>query len=514
MTTQTEPTPILEMKGISKAFGDTVANDAVAFELRQSEIHVLLGENGAGKTTLMNILFGHMPPDRGMIMVDGNVVDIGSPADAISHGIGMVHQHFSLVPSFTVAENVMLGVGKITDLTIDSKEIEKAVATRADELHMPIDAAAAVVDLPIDLQQRVEIIKAMYRGARVLIMDEPTSLLGPTQIDNLLGILSNLRRSGHSIILVTHKLAEVMEVADRVTVLRRGKRVASMARGEFDERTLARAMTGQDREHLPERAIVDHGSGSALSIRDLVVASTHGHGVAVDRISLEVMPGEILGIAGVEGNGQRELVDALIGMVRPTSGAVKVDGIDITNAAPVDRRSAGLGAIPEDRQGLGLVLDMTLAENLAITELAAGGYRSRGLIDWSQIRIDAERLLNEYDVRPPDPDARAGSLSGGNQQKVVLAREMARDPKALIADNPTWGLDVGAIDYVHRRLLEMRDRGGAILLLTLDLEELYKLADRVLVVYRGRPMLESPTSSLDDDELAMAMAGTPPDRKR
>jgi general nucleoside transport system ATP-binding protein len=507
MTSHEDTTPAVELRGITKVFGDTIANEGVDFVLRKGEIHVLLGENGAGKTTLMNILFGHLQPDGGSILIDGAPVQIHSPHDAIAKGIGMVHQHFSLVSSFTVAENVMLGVGRISDLVIDGNQIEAAVSARAEELHMPIDAAMEVVDLPVDLQQRVEIIKAMYRGARVLIMDEPTSLLGPTQIENLLGILTELRGSGHSIILVTHKLAEVMEVADRVTVLRRGKHVTSLTRGEFDERSLARAMTGQERERLPERAKVE-GSGSALlTIQDLVIPSTHGHGIAIDGLDLQVMPGEILGIAGVEGNGQRELVDALIGLANPTSGRVEVDGVDITRVAPVHRRNAGLGAIPEDRQGLGLVLDMTLAENLAITELASGGYRNRGVIDWARVREDAQRLLTEYDVRPPDPDARAGALSGGNQQKVVLARELARNPKVLVADNPTWGLDVGAIDYVHRRLLEMRARGGAVLLLTLDLEELYKLADRVLVLYRGKVMLESPAATLDEDDLAMAMAG-------
>jgi general nucleoside transport system ATP-binding protein len=507
MTNHEDMTPVVELRGITKTFGDTVANRNVDFTLRKGEIHVLLGENGAGKTTLMNILFGHLQPDGGEILIDGSPEPIHSPHDAITKGIGMVHQHFSLVPSFSVAENVMLGVGRIRDLIIDGGEITAAVGARAEELHMPIDASMEVADLPVDLQQRVEIIKAMYRGARVLIMDEPTSLLGPTQIENLLAILSDLRGSGHSIILVTHKLAEVMAVADRVTVLRRGENVTSMSQGEFDERSLARAMTGQERERLPERARFEGAESPFLTIRDLVVPSTHGHGVAIDQLNLDVMPGEILGIAGVEGNGQRELVDALIGLASPTSGRVELDGVDITSVAPVDRRIAGLGSIPEDRQNLGLVLDMTLAENLAITELASGGYRNRGVIDWSLIREDAQRLLTEYDVRPPDPDARAGSLSGGNQQKVVLARELARNPKVLVADNPTWGLDVGAIDYVHRRLLEMRSRGGAVLLLTLDLEELYKLADRVLVVYRGKVMLESPASSLDEDDLAMAMAG-------
>jgi simple sugar transport system ATP-binding protein len=332
--------------------------------------------------------------------------------------------------------------------------------------------------------------------------------LGPTQISNLLGILSNLRGLGHSIILVTHKLAEVMEVADRVTVLRRGKRVASMERGQFNERSLARAMTGQDREKLPERASVGSAARSpSLTITNLTAGAMRGDEAAISELTLSVFPGEILGIAGVEGNGQRELVDALMGLIPSRSGTVTVSGHDITNATPAARRGSGLGVIPEDRQGLGLVLDMSLAENLAIADVAAGSYRKRGVVQWDDIRAHARRLLEEYDVRPPDPDIRAGSLSGGNQQKVVLARELSSNPTVLVADNPTWGLDVGAIDYVHRRLLRMRDEGGAILLITLDLEELYKLADRIAVIYRGKLMLESPTSKVDDGDLAMAMAG-------
>ncbi|MGH8928285.1 MAG: ATP-binding cassette domain-containing protein, partial [Acidimicrobiia bacterium] len=313
---------------------------------------------------------------------------------------------------------------------------------------------------------------------------------------------------GHSIILVTHKLAEVMEVADRVTVLRRGARVTSMERGQFDERSLARAMTGQDREKLPERAAIGgEAKPPSLVITDLAVGAQRGGRLAIDGLSLSVFPGEILGIAGVEGNGQRELVNALMGITLPISGSVSVSGHDVTSAPPAARRSAGLAVIPEDRQGLGLMLDMTLAENIAIADVAAGQYQKRGVVRWDHIRAHARELLEAYDVRPPDPDLRAGTLSGGNQQKVVLARELSGSPTVLVADNPTWGLDVGAIDYVHRRLLRLRDQGGAILLLTLDLEELYKLADRIAVIYRGAIMLESPISRVEDDDLAMAMAG-------
>ncbi|MBL09844.1 MAG: heme ABC transporter ATP-binding protein [Acidiferrobacteraceae bacterium] len=499
---------IVKMQGITKHFGFTVANSEVDFDLRSREIHVLLGENGAGKTTLMNILFGHIRQDRGSIQLDGNEVKIDSPLHAIQHGIGMVHQHFTLVPSFTVAENVMLGVRKATNVSFRAGDIEKEVNRKAEELHMPIDAATEVRSLPTDLQQRVEILKALYRGAQILIMDEPTSLLGPKQIENLLMILSNLRDSGHSIILVTHKLAEVVEIADRVTVLRKGTRVTSMDRGSFDEKSLAHAMTGQERIQLPERRKNNNKNEVlALEVRNLLVHSTIGDFNSVDDLSFHVAPGEILGIAGVEGNGQREIVDCLFGLKTPDQGNILIEERDVTESAPIVRRKAGLGAIPEDRQGLGLVLDMTIGENIAMSKIISGKYSRIGLIKWGQVASDSVELLKEYDVRPPDPSVKTSSLSGGNQQKIVLAREMSTHPSILVADNPTWGLDVGAIDYVHQRILELRDKGGAVLLLTLDLEELFKLSDRVLVLYRGRKTLEGLAAEVKGEKLALAMAG-------
>ena len=510
MTRMPESTFVLEMEGISKSFSETIANDQVDFNLRPKEIHVLLGENGAGKTTLMNVLFGHIQSDSGSIRVGEQQVDIQSPHDAINHGIGMVHQHFTLVPSFTVAENVMLGVRKVTDLAFKTSEVESAVDKKAKDLHMPIDPSVVVRSLPTDLQQRVEIIKALYRGAQILIMDEPTSLLGPKQIENLLKILSNLRDSGHSIVLVTHKLAEVVEVADRVTVLRKGKRVASMEKGEFDEKSLAKAMTGHERETLPDRipATVHGKKSNALEVKNLIVLSTYGEFNGVDDLSFEVRPGEVLGIAGVEGNGQREIVDSLIGLKKPTSGEVLIGGQNLTFASPMTRRQCGLGAIPEDRQGLGLVLDMTIGENLVISDVIAGRYSKKfGLVRWGEARNGMEGLLKEYDVRPPDPTVKVSSLSGGNQQKVVLAREMSSNPSILIADNPTWGLDVGAIDYVHKRIVELRSKGVGVLLLTLDLEELFKLSDRIFVLYRGRKMLEGLASEINHEQLSIAMAG-------
>ena len=497
---------VVELRGISKRYGETQANADIDFDLRAGEIHVLLGENGAGKTTLMNVMFGHTLPDSGTIRVNGETAEISSPSDALVLGIGMVHQHFSLVPTFSVAENIVLGSRPITNLSLRPAAVRQEIADLTERYRMPIDPGTRVSELPVDLQQRVEILKVLYRGATVLILDEPTSLLGPRQIENLLEILVDLKSTGHSIVLVTHKLAEVTQVADRVTVIRQGRNTIQVERGDFDERSLTRAMTGHDIDVIEVPHLeIDETRPGLIRVTD--VATEGEGGAALDGISLSVHPGEILGIAGVEGNGQRKLVDAITGLIDLESGSIEIDGVDVTGSDPVDVRERGLAVIPEDRHGWGLILDMTLAENLAINEIPAGTFSRRGVVDWNRINTRARSLLEEYDVRPPDPTQIAGRLSGGNQQKVVLARELSREPKVLVADNPTWGLDVGAIDYVHRRLLEVRERGGAVLLLSLDLEELLKLSDRVLVLYRGKNVLERQVHGLSMDDLAMAMAG-------
>ena len=506
MTAPTNGT-IVELNGISKSYGETQANRDIDFDLRAGEIHVLLGENGAGKTTLMNVMFGHVLPDSGTISVRGEQADIHSPYDAIELGIGMVHQHFSLVPTFSVAENIVLGSRPATDLRFRRGAIGAETTELADRFGMPLDPHVAVQDLPVDLQQRVEILKVLYRGVTILILDEPTSLLGPRQIENLLEILRDLREGGCSIVLVTHKLGEVMEVADRVTVLRGGEKVTTTERGDFDERSLTRAMTGQEivaveSDHAPWTDDVP-----LLEVREL---NAPGEGSDhLDNMSFMVRPGEILGVAGVEGNGQRTLVNCVCGLDDAESGSVHIGGQDVTGTGTSALRSAGLAVIPEDRHTWGLILDMTLAENLAMSDIPAGAYNRSGLLDWRSVRRRARELLEEYDVRPPDPDLLTVSLSGGNQQKVVLARELSREPRVLVADNPTWGLDVGAIEYVHRRLLEVKHSGAAVLLLSMDLEELLKLSDRLIVLFRGRIVLEGSVRDLDMDELALAMAGRP-----
>jgi ABC-type uncharacterized transport system ATPase subunit len=499
--------PHVSMRGMRKAYGSTVANNGVDVELRPGEIHALLGENGAGKTTLMNMLFGMVKPDSGTIALDSEEVAFSGPADALERGIGMVHQHFMLVQGFTVAENVVLGSVSPFNMSLRPRRVEREVQEAAERLHMNIDPRRRIRDLPIDTQQRVEIFKLLYRGARVLILDEPTSSLGPAQIGELFGTLDELRASGHSVVIVTHKLSEVMEIADRVTVLRNGRTVDTVEQGGYDEQVLARMMTGHELRELPKSRAMTEGAQPVLRVRDLVVHTRERENV-VAGVSIDVRPGEIVGVAGVEGNGQRELVDALTGVTKIAGGCVELDGEDITGRSPLALRKLGVSGIPEDRQGWGLVLDMTVAENLALSDVPAGRFAKRGLLRPRDIREHARRLLEDYDVRPPNPDLPVLSLSGGNQQKVVLARELSRKMRVLVAANPTQGVDVGATDYVHRKLLAARDEGAGILLVSIDLDELLKLCDRIVCLYRGAVAYECSASEVSMDALSLAMAGT------
>jgi simple sugar transport system ATP-binding protein len=496
----------IRMRGITKAYGSTVANDSVDFELRAGEIHALLGENGAGKTTLMSILFGFVLADEGEISIGDEVVHFATPHDALQRGIGMVHQHFMLVPGFTVAENVVLGSVSAWNMSLRRTRIERDVSAAAERFGMAIDPRKRIRDLPIDVQQRVEILKLLYRGANVLILDEPTSALGPAQIKALFATLNDLRESGHAVVIVTHKLSEVMAIADRVTVLKGGRNTSTVERGSFDQRSLALAMTGREIQELPPRSVVPD-ERTLLETRGLRAHDRHGR-AAVDGVDLRVRSGHILGIAGVEGNGQLELVDALAGILHASEGEIWLDGVNVTGTNPLRLHALGLGVIPGDRHGWGLVLDMTIAENLALADVPAGGYTRYGLLRRRTIRSHARRLLEEYTVRPADPNARVISLSGGNQQKIVLARELSRNPKVVVAANPTQGLDVGATDYVQRQLLEVRERGGAVILVSSDLDELLKLSDELIVLYRGRVFYNAPVGSVSIDALSMAMAGT------
>jgi general nucleoside transport system ATP-binding protein len=497
--------PPVRLRGITKHFGDLVALNEVDFDVEPGEIHALLGENGAGKTTLISIMFGFLQPTGGEIYVGDEKVEFSSPRDALERGIGMVHQHFMLVLGFTVAENVVLGTESPTDLRLKPGELEERVQEAALRHNMGVRADQRVADLAVDARQRIEILKLLYRGAGVLILDEPTSALGPAQIERLFATLKQLRESGHSIVVVTHKLDEVMEIADRVTVLKHGRKTSAGRRGEFDERSLARAMIGRDLEALPPRQSSPEGE-PALRVRGLVV---HGRTrlEALNGVSFDVRPHEIVGVAGVEGNGQRELVDALAGVTKLESGSIEIAGKDVTGLSPRRLHAAGVAVVPEDRQGWGLVLDMTLAENLALAAVPSGQLSRHGLLRLGAMKRQARRLLEEYDVRPADPKLRALALSGGNQQKVVLARELSRDPKVLVAANPTNGLDVGAAAFVHRRLLEVREAGSAVVLVSNELDELLELSDRVVVLYRGQIRYQASIEQLSMDDLSLAMAG-------
>jgi len=497
--------PVLELRGITKRFPGVLANDAVDFDLRRGEIHALLGENGAGKSTLMNIVYGLYTPDEGEIRVKGKPVTIDSPSAAIEQGIGMVHQHFMLIPVMTVAENIVLATEpKQAGVLLDESAAEARVRELSRSFKFAIDPEAKIENITVGQQQRVEILKALYRGADILILDEPTAVLTPQEAADLFEILRTLVQEGMSVIFISHKLNEVLAIADRITVLRRGKRVDTIPREGATEQSLARMMVG--REVLLRVEKKPHEPGEpVLLVEDLEVNDERGL-PAVRGVSFEVRAGEIVAIAGIDGNGQTELVEALAGLRKPSAGRITLAGEEITTAPARRRLDAGLGHIPEDRLRRGLVLEFTLAENLALHDYRKPPNSRFGWLQPRRILSWARRLLQEFDVRGGGPTARASALSGGNQQKVVVAREVERDPRLLIAAQPTRGLDVGAIEFVHRRLVQERDEGRAILLVSLELEEVLSLADRILVIYEGRIVGEFDPSA-SDEELGIAMTG-------
>jgi simple sugar transport system ATP-binding protein len=495
----------LELRGITKRFGTFTANDAIDFDLRQGEVHALLGENGAGKSTLMNVLYGLYKPDDGEIWVRGQRVAITSSADAIRLGIGMVHQHFMLIPVMTVVENIVLGAEPQTNGQLDLRTARERVRELSASYGLAVEPDAVIEEIGVGQQQRVEILKALYRDARVLILDEPTAVLTPQEVDELFAVLRALVARGTSIILITHKLHEVLEVADRITVLRRGKMVATIDREGASERGLAELMVG--REVLLDVARGEsHAGADVLSVRELWVRDDRAL-EAVRGLSLDVRAGEIVGIAGVDGNGQSELIQALAGMRAPHAGRIELNGVDVTHATPRQASEAGVGHIPEDRQRHGLVLDFTLAENCVLHDYGEEPISHRSWLDRNAMVERAATWITLYDVRGGGPATPARALSGGNQQKVVLAREIQSDPKLLIAAQPTRGLDVGAIEYVHRRLVEQREAGCAVLLVSFELDEVLDLADRILVMYGGQIVLERASGETDERELGIAMTG-------
>jgi general nucleoside transport system ATP-binding protein len=497
--------PLLELRNITKQFPGVLANDRVNLDLLQGEVHALLGENGAGKSTLMNILYGLYTPDEGQILLRGKPIELGSTKAAIEHGIGMVHQHFMLIPVMTVAENIVLASEpRHAAVLLDYDAARKRVREISERYGLAVNPDARVERITVGQQQRVEILKALYRGAEILILDEPTAVLTPQEAQELFEIIRSLKEQGKSIIFITHKLNEVLEIADRITTLRRGKVVDTVPAAGATEEGLARMMVGREVLLRVDKKPAQPGE-PLLEVEDLNVIDDRGL-EAVRGVSLTVRGGEIVGLAGVDANGQSELIDAITGLRPARSGNVRVAGKDITNASSREAIDTGVGHIPEDRHRRGLVLPFTLAENLALHDYRKEPESKHGFLFPSRMVEKARRLLREFDVRGGTPLTPAGALSGGNQQKVVLAREIDVDPRVLVAAQPTRGLDVGAIEFVHRRLVEQRDAGRAVFLVSLELEEILSLSDRILVIYEGRIVGEFPPTA-SEEELGFAMTG-------
>jgi simple sugar transport system ATP-binding protein len=493
----------LELKGITKTFGSFIANDEIDLKVADGEIHAILGENGAGKSTLMNIVYGLLQPDSGSISINEKVVQILQPADALNLGIGMVHQHFMLVPVFTVAENIVLGheQTKRGILTLDQAKLK--IKEIADEFKFDIDPDALIEDIPVGIQQRVEIIRALMYDAKVLILDEPTAVLTPQETDELLNMMRALRAKGRSIIFITHKLREVKEVANKITIIRRGKVVGSVAPTTSQEE-LASLMVGRDVDLVPDKSAVTAGN-NILAISNLNIFDTTGRKIVKD-LSFEIKAGEILAIAGVQGNGQSEIARAIMNLEAHVTGSIKLDSVEIIGKNVNDTLQAGIAYIPESRELDGLIGSFSIAENLILDTHDLSPVASRGLMDMGYIKDNAQRLVKEFDVRTQSIYDTASSLSGGNKQKVVLARELSRSVKLVIASQPTRGLDVGSIEFVYNRLLAERAANKAILLFSTELDEVIALADRIAVIYKGE-IVGIVKSDVTREKLGLMMAG-------
>jgi general nucleoside transport system ATP-binding protein len=497
----------VELRGITKRFPGVVAAEGVDISVAGGEVHALLGENGAGKSTLMNILFGLYRPDEGEILLDGELLRARSPADSIAAGVGMVHQHFMLVPVFTVAENVILGTEPAGRLgRIDRDDARRRVAELSDRYGLAVDPDALVEGLPVGVQQRVEILKALYRDARCLILDEPTAVLTPQEIDDLMGIIRQIVAGGRSVIFISHKLREVLAVADQITVLRRGRVVGRTTPAETDDQALATMMVGRDVQLVVDKTPAV-GEDAVLEVTDLVATDDRGQRM-VDGVSFEVRAGEILAVAGVQGNGQTELVEALTGLRVPTGGSVRLDGVDVTGARPDRLFASGVAHVPEDRQRDGLVGSFSMASNLVLNQIGRPPFSRRARIDRRAVHDHATRLVRDFDVRTPSVDAGVSTLSGGNQQKVIVAREFHHARRLLVLSQPTRGLDVGSIQYIHRQIVAKRDEGVAVLLNSSELDEILALADRIAVVYDGRIVGALDRSDADRERVGLLMAGS------
>ena len=501
--------PVLKLQGVTKAFPGVLANDHIDLSLAEGEVHALLGENGAGKTTLMNILYGLYTPDEGRIVIRGQEVHIHSPSDAIAYGIGMVHQHFMLVPVMTVAENVMLGAEPITNrFFLDRRRATQRISSLSEQYGLGVDPLAFVKDLPVGVQQRVEIIKVLYREADVLVLDEPTAVLTPQEAGGLFEVMRSLVQQGKSIIFITHKLKEVFTIADRITVLRDGRVVGTTTPEETTERQLASMMVGRDVILQVEKATRQRGE-PVLRVEGLQVMDERRN-LAVDSISFEVHAGEILGVAGVQGNGQTELVEALTGLRAVGAGEVHILGVETANASPRRILELGVAHVPEDRQRDGLVLSYPVMDNLVLNTYYLPPFAHHRLINESAVMTAAEARALQFDVMSASVLAPTSTLSGGNQQKLIIAREFSRPIRLLIASQPTRGLDVGATEYTHQRIMEKRDQGCAILLVSPELDEVMALSDRIAVMYEGKIMGVMPAGEASREELGLLMTGATP----
>lgn len=502
--------PILELKGITKRFPGVLANDHIDLTLNKGEILALLGENGAGKSTLMNILYGLYKPDEGEILINGEKVVINSPIDAIEQGVGMVHQHFMLIPVFTVTENVMLGNESIKGPGfLDRDKAAQRITEISDRFNLQVNPNFYVKDIPVGVQQRVEIIKLLYRDAEILIFDEPTAVLTPQEADELFKIMRLLVEQGKSIIFITHKLREVLEISDRIMVIRRGAMVGETTPQEADKSSLAAMMVGREVELEVEKSVSKPGE-VVCSIEDLVVVDKRDE-ICLQGVSLDVHAGEIVGVAGVQGNGQTELVYAITGLLRNTSGKVTILGQDTTRFSPRQITELGTAHIPEDRQQDGLVLPFTVAENLVLCTYYQEPFSKGVLLQYPVIMRNAEKLIEDFDIRTPSAMTSVGTLSGGNQQKVIIARELSRPIKFLVASQPTRGLDVGSIEYIHNQIVKKRDEGAGVLLVSPELDEIMELSDRIAVMYRGQILAIVPNQGISKEYIGLLMAGVVPE---
>ena len=496
---------VIEMRDITKVFGEFVANDKINLHLRKGEIHALLGENGAGKSTLMNMLAGLLEPTSGEIVVNGQVVNLDSPSKAASLGIGMVHQHFMLVEAFTVAENIILGSELTKNGVLDIAGASKEIKALSERYGLAVDPSAKVADISVGAQQRVEILKTLYRGADILIFDEPTAVLTPSEIDELMAIMKNLVKEGKSIILITHKLDEIRAVSDRVTVIRRGKSIETVEIAGATNADLAEMMVGRSVSFKTEKQ-ASQPKEVVLSIKDLVVNENRGV-PAVKNLSLDVRAGEIVGIAGIDGNGQSELIQAITGLRKVESGSIDLKGNSIVGLHPRQITELSVGHVPEDRHRDGLILEMMISENIALQTYYKEPHSKNGILNYSNITSYAKNLMEEFDVRAASELVPAAALSGGNQQKAIIAREIDRDPDLLIVSQPTRGLDVGAIEYIHKRLIEERDNGKAVFVVSFELDEILNVSDRIAVIHDGKIQGIVSPETTNKQELGVLMAG-------